>query len=758
MSFYDQRKVDLRDYLRIVLRRVWLVIIPIVVAVSAAFVATMPRFKKPVYRASARLELEFPQPLSRELQGIVSQPGAREQFARLTNLTQSTSFLEDVIRQTRLAEDPGAREWAREQRTKYPSLSEEDLVELYLIRYLRDAISTGSGRRDDNSFTVTVLDYYPRRALELCNAITDGVVSASKSQLLEQMKATQDFATEQVANYKRQLEEAEAALHEYQSGAYLDAIEAGLVNARNHSLADRLLRNAGVQVDEARGKRDRLASEVIDLGEDAERWLRLARPSDLEAAVRELADLVTSLTRSELRDLGSDDIDGTTTSLSVQLANKNRDVRAAFQRRLAGEGLAPDAERLVLDLIMADLDLENAQQRRSFIDREIQDYRQRAAQIPLLEAKARQKQQEVDTIRAMFDTFVRQVYTTTVSVAFEMQKSGGNLQVAEPAQLPLDPVNSNRLIMLIVAGVGGLCMGILLVFLVEHHDTTVRDVSELPEPLREHIIGSMPLIKDRLRKEREYKKAGLKERVVPVFDYYRDEAASSFEFRRLVLELAGSEGVVPKTIMVTSSERGEGKTTTTSLLALTLARHRRLRTVVVDLDFRRPTLHRQLALAQHQPGCAEALSERSLPSEWILATAEGNLHLLPAGSFKRISAETLTPESVGWLVDELKARFDVVLLDTPPNLAVPDPLVVGKVTDAVIFVVKAGATSQRVVTRGFDLQRRANDNVVGVFLNNIRNIMPYYYSYDYYGYTAEDDTPQVTGDGPKAVPTGTNAT
>jgi len=761
MAFSEHTKrVDLRDYFGVLARRWWLVVVPIVVGALVAFVATLPRFRKPIYQATSRLEMEFPQPLSRRLQDIVAQPTGRDQFDRLSSMVRSSEFLRHVIRTTGLANDPLARQWAARRRSKYPSLNEDDLVELYLMKYLRGTLSAEAKRKEPNVFTVTVVDHYPRRALELCNAITDGVVTASKSLILEQMKATQDFALEQVQNYKNQLAEAEGRLEAYQNGGHLSNIEGGLVKAANLSSAEALERNAQVQVDDYREKRLRLARDLSNRGEDSEKWLQMMRPSQLEEAEKQHASLVIELAQSEIQDLAATVgmTSGTTMSLSVQVANKRREIEDEYSRLLsgpAGQALAADRRKAVIELMLTDLDLDAAEARRSYISREIADYRRRASQIPGLEMQARRVAQEVETIRNMFNTFMDQVIAAQVAQSFEAQKVGGRLKVLEPAQLPLEPVNSNRYIIMSIAALGGLCLGLMLVFVVEHHDTTIRDGSELPLPIRDRLIGSMPLIRDRLRKERELKRAGAG-RPVTVFDYYRDEAASSFEFRRLVLELAGPKGQLAKTIMVTSSERGEGKTTTSSLLALTIARHRKLRTVLLDLDMRKPSIHRHFGLARYSPGAAEALVEHRLSQELIHPTSEPCLFILPAGSFRSLSPETLTPESVRWLLDELLQWFDQVIVDAPPNLAVPDPLVIGKAVDSVLFVVKSGKTSQRVFARGYDLQVRARENVAGVFVNNIRNTMPHYYNYEYYGYAAEEPQqpakPKNAKPRPKLVP------
>jgi capsular exopolysaccharide synthesis family protein len=742
------KKVDLREYLSVLLRRGWLVVVPVIVALGMAYVGSMPRFLPPTYESSSKLLMEFPQPLSRQMREYVDQPSSGEQFDRLSNMTQSSEFLKTVIRQAKLESDPSARKWAQANRAKFPSMSEDDLAELYLMRYLRQVIGAGSSRREPNVFTITVRDPFPRRALSICEVITEGVIAASKEQTLEQVGATQEFAAEMVALYREKLGEAERQLREYESGQFRQSLENGIVNGTNLLQAKALLRSAGIQADDATNRRVEQARVVERLGDNPERWLHMIRPPTVEDAIIRHLALVKDLTENELQDLTTElrggTTDGTTTSLRVQLANRTRDMRSLFSDMIGeaqgGESLSSQLREAVLTLLMRDLDAQVADQRRSFLASEIRTYETKAAQLPDLEMRTQGLRQEVESNEALLNAFMNQIAAAQVQQAFEAQKVGGQLKVLEPASLPLEPISPNRPMILVLAGLGGVFLGVLLIFVVEHHDTTIRDVNQLPDPLRQNVLGSLPVIRDRARKEREYQKAGMKGKTIPLFDYYRDEAPSSFEFRRLVLDLSRNGGEVPKSIMVTSAERGEGKTTTACMLALTLARHRRVRTVLVDLDFRKPQVHHQMGIAKHSPGSAEALMERSLNREAVRPTSEANLFVLPAGSFRAISAESVTPESVRWLIEELQRWFDVIVIDSPPNLAVPDPLVIGQVVESVLFVVKAGSTSRQVITRGFEMQSRARDNLAGVLLNNVRGVMPYYYNYEHYGYVATEPT------------------
>ncbi len=741
MSFLPESSggVDFREYARILLRRLWLIVVPTVVAATISFVASSPRFLKPVYESSSRLMMEFPQPLSASLQRIVPQTTAQNQFARLANLIQGTEFLKQVIRSTGLRDDPSARAWALKRASKFPSLDEDGLIDHYLTDYLRGTIRASSGRRNSNVFEIVVHDYYPRRALELCSAITNGVVEASNGITQEQVKATHDFAIEQMVLYRQKLEDAEERLQKYRSGVYLDAVQNGLVNAQNVNQVKSMATGAQVQLQDTRSRRNREAEALKSHGQDAQRWLVMIRPGEVEEATRQYLTLVRELTRSEIQDLSAGGSDGTTTSMGVQLANKRRELGDAFRAmvRQAGDGMGSEAADGTVALLLADLDMKSAEARHDFLTARVSEYESQAARLPELELEQARLTQEVETMRGFYNTFMEQITAAQIAEAFEIVKVGGRVVVLEPPQMPLSPVSPNRPAILFLSCVAGLLLGLVLVFVVEHHDATVRDVGQLPQNLRDKVVGSLPLVRERIAKEREYRRSGVKGKRVPIFDYYRDETASSFEFRRLLLELSRA-GELPRSIMITSAERREGKTTAACHLGLTLARHRMGRTVIVDLDFRRPSVADVLGIVRTGRGAAEALMDRTISQESIRSTPEANLFALLSGSFHQFSSEALTPESVRWLIGELAQWFDYVVIDTPPTLAVPDPLVIARGVDAVLFVVKAGSTTRRILARGIELLSRASSsNIAGLLLNNVRDVMPHYYNYGYYGYTAE---------------------
>jgi capsular exopolysaccharide synthesis family protein len=218
------------------------------------------------------------------------------------------------------------------------------------------------------------------------------------------------------------------------------------------------------------------------------------------------------------------------------------------------------------------------------------------------------------------------------------------------------------------------------------------------------------------------------------------ESPLGLEFRRIYLNLARSRGrSLPRTLLVTSATRGEGKTTTTACLALTLARELREKLLLVDFDLRSPSLHRALGLPGASWGLSQMLQQRSFDERFVRATVQEHLDFLPAGRSERPAAELVDTPGVEWFLEEARSRYPLVLIDAAPNLAVPDALILGRAVEGVLYVIKAGSTIRKAAEYGVRVQREARENLLGVLLNDVGEILPQYYGYraETYGYTTE---------------------
>ena len=133
------------------------------------------------------------------------------------------------------------------------------------------------------------------------------------------------------------------------------------------------------------------------------------------------------------------------------------------------------------------------------------------------------------------------------------------------------------------------------------------------------------------------------------------------------------------------------------------------------------------------------LAQRHFDERFVRATVLPHLEFLPAGKSDRPAAELIESDVVEWFVKEAAARYPMVIIDAAPNLAVPDPLILGRAVEGVLYVVKAGSTIRKAAEHGVRVQREARDNVLGVLINDSGEILPTYYGYreQYYGYADE---------------------
>jgi len=220
---------------------------------------------------------------------------------------------------------------------------------------------------------------------------------------------------------------------------------------------------------------------------------------------------------------------------------------------------------------------------------------------------------------------------------------------------------------------------------------------------------------------------------LPITDYFTHESPLATEFRRLFHRIHESpRNSDLKSVLVTSAVTGEGKSTISACLSITAAR-KGCKTLLIDCDLRRPTLHRLFGL-DRSGGIVEVLSE-GLPVKSVIKKTElENLEIITAGKAIANPSELFDSRAIGAMVGELKFYYDYAFVDAPPVIPVSDPMLLAHETDGVLLVVKAGATPREVVERAAEIMRTNATTILGVVLNNAKGSLPYYYNYSHYHY------------------------
>lgn len=353
--------------------------------------------------------------------------------------------------------------------------------------------------------------------------------------------------------------------------------------------------------------------------------------------------------------------------------------------------------------------------------------RQEQSLFPDLEGElqALEAQQTLD--RESYQFLLSQLYQAQITQA-----------AASPYVEILDPsVGAQRIqgrgrVNVFLGALLGLILGVGAAFFLEYLDRTVRTSSDVESLLGIPVLGIIP----RLRRLEDAEATALAGRGLPLIVAMDplDPAAEAYRNLRMNLTFMGTEEEPVRSVLFSSPGPSEGKSTTAINFAVMLAQQGQ-RVLVVDADLRRPSLHRALDVLR-EPGLTNLLIGDAEPRETIRPNVLPNLDFLPSGPFPPNPSELLNSKAMGRLIEELEQRYDQIVIDSPPVLAVTDAAVLAVHTDGAVLVLRSGETEQRTAERSVEQLRRVGVKVFGAVLNEVSAASPdesyylqYYYSY-----------------------------
>jgi capsular exopolysaccharide synthesis family protein len=288
------------------------------------------------------------------------------------------------------------------------------------------------------------------------------------------------------------------------------------------------------------------------------------------------------------------------------------------------------------------------------------------------------------------------------------------------------PISPNRLNLLLTALGLGLAVAIGAVFLVEYLDHTLTSLEQVESAFQLRGLGIVP-------------KVEISEAPNAILD--REEAkefnlVENFRVIRTNLISMGQLSKPPHVLMVSSAMPKEGKTVISSNLSLSFAQSG-ARTLLMDTDMRRGRMHRLFGYRK-TPGMSSVLLGEATLDEALRPTRHDNLWLMSAGSFIESGTELIGSQRFADMMNELRGRFDRIVLDTPPILGLSETSVLQRYVDGVVFVVWAGNTPIKIMQAAVDMLLANGANFYGFVLNRLdlndtaNYYQYYYYSQDYY--------------------------
>ena len=347
--------------------------------------------------------------------------------------------------------------------------------------------------------------------------------------------------------------------------------------------------------------------------------------------------------------------------------------------------------------------------------------------------------QDLETNKQYLNTLLQRQRELTVGQGTQQN----DVSIATPSRLPKTPVGPPRLRNIIVAFLLALAAGIGLAFLLDFLDDTVKSIEDVDRYLHVPALALIPASRnERSRLIGISGPAGpapSETTALAMIDDSRSPVAESYRHLRTSLFFS-SAGQPPKTILITSSQPSEGKTTTAINTAFMLAQTG-AEVLIVDCDLRRPRLHAHFDVPNTR-GLTNCLSGDT-DIEGLLQNYEkqSNLKLLTSGPVPPNPAELLGSDEMRKLLAALGERFAHIIIDSPPVISFTDASILSTMSDGVVLVVHGGKSSRAVVRRAKQQLLDVGAHLFGVVLNNVKmETHDYYYSGYYSNYYSDADT------------------
>lgn len=533
-------------------------------------------------------------------------------------------------------------------------------------------------------------------SFEVPNAIAASFIEQRNSIQKTEVRSTVEFLQVQSEQIQRQLEAAEEELQNFREGRQIVALGAE-AEAQVQRLAE--LQTERTRLD---AERSALANLLGQIDEDTGRpdYRRLAAfPTFLENEA--IADILRELIAA----------DRARTELLVRVTSSHPDMIAVDNRILQLEEQLGAIGRNYL----ASVDDQVAS-----LDAVLARFGSELEQIPEKEVQFARLERQTRMLAELYTLLQTRLKEAQVAEAVE----DPTVRVVETAILPIEPISPRPVRNMALAAVLGLMLGVGLAFVREYMDTRLHSSDQI-----EQLYG-LPTIARVPEMAIGNGALGRRKALVTLSQAHSVGAESFRNLRTNVRFVRAGQGATE--MVVTSPAPQEGKSLTAANLAIALAQQG-LRTLLIDADMRRSVQHLQFGL-EATPGLSDLLVSQDDPDGVIRPTEVDGLDLLPAGMHPPNPAELVSTPRMERLLTDLRERYDSIVIDSPPMLAVTDASVLGRKTDGVILVVRAEKTEKDAINLAIQQLHHVGSRILGVVVNDAKPDGPYYAYYrKYYG-------------------------
>ena len=714
----------LAGYWAVLMRRKLIVALVLAVSVGAGYVWLQQQ--TPIYRASAKVIINYDPPKVLQVRDVVELGSPKEYRGQLAyfetqyRIIKSNLVAEMVLNREGLWNDPHLLGFDRRPEM---TQAEKDLA-LKVIHQPSVLANMVQVRPVPNSMLVQIDfdDTDPEFARRLVNAVSLAYMDQNvryKDKIVE--AATRDL--EKIAAQK-QID-------------IKDALQARIAFEKLHSMGsvdvskeaiDERMKKLESESTEVRSEIDRLAARWAELGSYAKGSdpFKVNSKDILDSDVIRLLKTQIAGVEAELAGLRSKYLD-----LHPEVVAKEEEL--AKLRAIARQEVQNLAQSVRNQLI------QRQKVQASLVAR-LTDVRQEQGRISVLALEYTRMKETEQQVKDTEAVIAKRLSEMKESAKFE----ANNVRMLDEAILPTAPISPRRAMVLAAALVIGIILAIGCALLVDYADATVKDWKDLEDRIGHKVLGVVPVIGShggRQMTPEERRERDLYSHHNPTSNVA--EAGRSLRTNLLFM----STDKKLETLLITSASPSEGKSIMAVHIATSVAASGN-RVLLVEADMRRPRLASSFKVSQ-ELGLSAALVNSDPIDRYLQKTEVTNLDLLPCGAVPPNPAELLHTPRFAALLTQMRQHYDTIIFDSPPILPVTDSLVLAQQLDGVLVVVRAGQTSRHALRHGLRSLANVDAPILGMVLNYQSHTRGggygygYGYGYDYqYGYRGKDASAQ----------------
>ncbi|NOZ60612.1 MAG: polysaccharide biosynthesis tyrosine autokinase [Calditrichaeota bacterium] len=774
MDFSGERQLSIQDYIRIIYRGRWIILISFVTVLF--FVSYYTFTATPIYRSTVKVMVKDNGGVQKTLFNVVDYMEKEKKINNEVEILKSRILAENVVQELynsdkadqliilgnaspkkskgfgffRAIKSFLSALFSENNKNTLPTADSENLKHQRIVSSLQGRIVIEPVRNTD-MIDISLTAESPEEAAFLANTVARVYQEQNQSESREEVRKVKDFLQNQLNMFQAQLHKSEQALKDYQEKKKVIALPKE-VEEMVTKLAEFESMFHGVEI-ELNSNKERLAyiDKQLEQNRQYINMDNILKAPLLDELSQQMAELQTKRAKyiAALMDEGVYDPANPDSKLR-QFDEQEKVIREKYKSEITQLASVETVDPLAMsqNLLQRKLEIEATIQSllpkiktlKSIVDdynADLEKVPQRSLELARLERAAKLDEK----ITLMMKEKYEESRITEVGQL-------GNVRIIDPARANYIPISPKKKMNLILGIIVGLGLGFGITFLLEYFDNSVKSPDEI-ERMGLSILGTIPVIQldEAMRKVNQNGDNGFtrngnfsEARVIAgrLITHFAPKSPIAEAYRSLRTSIQFSRADKPlKTIVFTSAEPKEGKSTTVVNLAIAIAQLGS-RVLLVDSDLRRPVIHSIFDLDRSR-GLSNFLIGKISLDEAIFESDVDNLNIMPSGTLPPNPSELLGSVAMKNCIAELKNRFDVVLFDSPPVLAVTDAVILSSEVDGVVVVIKEGQTNREAVKRCYGILQKIPNRLLGAVLNGIHVNgfhgygYYYYYHYNYYG-------------------------